>query len=119
MVLIDTYGMTSYWCTIVLRSGQKSTRLISQQGQQSVIVSKTKQNNNAAAKSDELCDDPLSLDATLLKQVCVQPSTAAVNVTLLAFAAERRASVCRAAGVHRCPSTAGRPAQSCPRVHFV
>ena len=28
------------------------------------------------------------------KQVCVQPSTAAVNVTLLAFAAERRASLC-------------------------
>jgi len=31
------------------------------------------------------------------KQVCVQPSAAAVNVTLLAFAADRRAAVRRAA----------------------
>jgi len=28
-----------------------------------------------------------------MKQVCVQPSTAAVSVTLLAFAADRRAAV--------------------------
>jgi len=42
-------------------------------------------------------------------QVCVQPSTAAVNVTLLAFAAERRAATAPAA-VDRYLLPAGRPA---------
>jgi len=42
----------------------------------------------------------------IIKQVCVEPSTAAVNATLLAFAAERRAAAAlllqaRRAAVHR------------------
>jgi len=38
-----------------------------------------------------------NISGTRIKQVCVQPSTAAVNVTLLAFAADSRAVVRRAA----------------------
>jgi len=38
-----------------------------------------------------------NISGTRIKQVCVQPSTAAVNVTRLAFAADRRAVMRRAA----------------------
>ena len=37
-----------------------------------------------------------NISGTRIKQVCVQPSTAAVNVTRLAFAADRRAVMRRA-----------------------
>jgi len=53
--------------------------------------------------------------AELLKRVCVQPSTAPVNVTLLAFAAERRP--CRAASIDIFWLTAANPPYAAAAVY--